>query len=266
MKENMINIRTKTVRKANALVQKSRFNLSVTEQKIILYIISKISPFDSDFKLYEFSIYEFMKVCGIEKGGNTLAEIKQILQEISKKQMWITLESGEMTLARWIEKPYISPPKEDEKGGIIRIKLDADMKPFLLELKANYFSYELLWILHMHSKYSIRLYELIKSYHYNELKEYNHYFDLEDLKKMLGAEHYKTWQKFKEKAFERAIAEINRYSDKVLRYEIKKSGKKVVGITLFISTKNISERANLYYEISEDLGYNQMMLEGFDNE
>ena len=108
--------------------------------------------------------------------------------------------------------------------------------------------------------------ELIKSYHYNELKEYNHYFDLEDLKKMLGAEHYKTWQKFKEKAFERAIAEINRYSDKVLRYEIKKSGKKVVGITLFISTKNISERANLYYEISEDLGYNQMMLEGFDNE
>ena len=44
----------KKVNKSNDLIQRSRFNLSLQEQKIILYLISQITPYDHDFKLYEF--------------------------------------------------------------------------------------------------------------------------------------------------------------------------------------------------------------------
>ena len=35
--------------KSNILIQKSRFNFTAQEQKIILYLISKIKPEDKDF-------------------------------------------------------------------------------------------------------------------------------------------------------------------------------------------------------------------------
>jgi hypothetical protein len=67
-----IMLREKQVVKANDLIQKSRFSLSLLQQKIVLYLISQISTFDTDFKLYEFDIREFCQVCGIDfdNGGN----------------------------------------------------------------------------------------------------------------------------------------------------------------------------------------------------
>jgi hypothetical protein len=42
--------------KRNDLIQYSRYNLTIQEQKIILYLISKIAPSDTDLKLYSFNI------------------------------------------------------------------------------------------------------------------------------------------------------------------------------------------------------------------
>ena len=43
---------TQLVVKNNALIQKTRYNLTATQQKFIIYIISLIKPSDSDFKEY----------------------------------------------------------------------------------------------------------------------------------------------------------------------------------------------------------------------
>ena len=55
------------------------------------------------------------------------------------KSVWIKLDEDEETLLRWIEKPYVN-----KKSGTIKIRLDEDMKPFLLQLKENFTQYELL--------------------------------------------------------------------------------------------------------------------------
>ena len=46
--EECLAIRNGVVRKANALIQKSRFSLTTQQQKVILYLISRISPQDKD--------------------------------------------------------------------------------------------------------------------------------------------------------------------------------------------------------------------------
>ena len=248
-------LRGKTVIKANELIQKSRFNLSLQQQKIVLYLISQITPYDEDFKLYEFSISEFCRVCGIdETSGKNYQDLKAAIKEIADKSLWITLEDEE-TLLRWIEKPYLN-----KKSGIIKIRLDEDMKPFLLQLKENFTQYELLWTLHFKSKYTIRLYELIKSIHFHELETYQRVFRLDELRRMLGAENYKTYQTFKTRVLNPAVDEVNSYSDKNITYEPIKQGRAVEKIRFTISTKDAIERIKLQSDIEHEFGLDQMTL------
>lgn len=233
--------RNKKVRKANALIQKSRFDLSLQQQKIVLFLISQISPFDDDFKTYEFNIIDFCNVCGIDcKGGKSYDELKEHIKKIADKSMWIKKEDNSETLVRWIEKPTIK-----DNNGIIEIKLDEDLKPYLIQLKENFTQYDIVFTLCFKSKYSIRLYELIKSIHYDERYTYTKEFTLDEIKIFLGAEKYKTYQHLKERVLNPSITEINNTSDKNISYKPIKKGKSVIGIVLTIETKDIIERANI---------------------
>ena len=251
MRDNeYIMLREKQVVKANDLIQKSRFSLSLLQQKIVLYLISQISTFDTDFKLYEFDIREFCQVCGIDfdNGGN-YAYLKDQIKEIADKSLWITIEDEE-TLLRWIEKPYIN-----RKQGKIKIRLDEDMKPFLLQLKANFTRYELIYTLHFKSKYSIRLYELVKSIHYHDLEAYERTYTVEELKKILDAEVYSTYQHFREKVLDKAIAEINEYSDKTISYQAIRTGRKIGKIKLRIESKDTLEALKIRDEIDREMNF-----------
>lgn len=252
----LIDVRNKSmVVKANELIQKSRFSLSLQQQKIVLYLISQVNPFDEDFKLYEFSIPDFCRVCGIDfRSGKHYADLKKQIKEIADKSLWVRLENGKETLLRWIEKPYV-----DEKSGTIAIRLDRDMKPFLLELKGNYTRYQLLWTLNFRSKYSIRLFELVCSIHYCDLEPYTKEYEIEELKQLLDAESYE-WEKLKTRVLEQAIKEINEYSDKIVSYEPIKRGRKVVRVALTVESKEIMERLKVEQEIKEKYNLYQISL------
>ena len=255
-KDKYLELRHNTVVKANELIQKSRFSLSLQQQKVVLYLISQITPQDEDFKLYEFSIVEFCKVCGIDySNGKNYADLKEAVKEIADKSIWVKLDNGKETLLRWIEKPYL-----DEHSGTIQIKLDKDMKPFLLQLKENFTQYELLWTLHFRSKYTIRLYELIKSIHFRELESYTREYRLDELRRMLDAETYTTYQTFKTRVLIPAVNEINNYSDKNLTYEPIKRGRSVYSIRFSIGTKEPMERIKLQSDIEKEFGLDQLTL------
>jgi len=95
--------------KANDLIQKSRFNLKVQEQKILLYLISKIKPDDMELKEHTFQIQDFCMVCGLyEDSGANYNYIKQTLKDLRDKSIWVTLDDdSEMTLA-WIDMVYLN--------------------------------------------------------------------------------------------------------------------------------------------------------------
>lgn len=230
------------VRKSNDLIQRSRFNLSLQQQKILLYIISLIQPTDKDFHEYQFTIKEFCEACNIDtQSGKNHEDIKEQIQNIADKSIWVRLDDGRETLLRWIEKASIN-------NGIIKIRLDNDMRPFLLQLNKNYTLYDLVWVFNFKSKYSIRLYELVKSIHYNELQPYSRIYSLDELRTLLNAETYTDYFNFRAMVLERAIKEINAISDKQVSYKVaQKQRKKITHIEITVSSiTDTAERTRRY--------------------
>ena len=222
-------IKLARVRKRNDLITKSRFSLSLQEQKIVLFLISKIKPTDTDFQEYTFSIKDFCEACMLEStGGEQYEQVKEAIKNIADQSLWVKMDDGRETLLRWIEKASI-------EAGMIQIRLDNDLKPYLLQLQRNYTTYELIFTLGFKSKYTIRLYELIQSLHFYEDESYSHTFKLTELIKLLGAESYKTYSSFRERVLDPAIKEINAVSDKSVSYEVaEKDGKKITALKLTI--------------------------------
>lgn len=70
--------------KSNDLIQKSRYNLTAQQQKVLLYLISKIQPDDTELKEYEFNIQEFCNVCGIDStSGKNYDDLKKAISELT---------------------------------------------------------------------------------------------------------------------------------------------------------------------------------------
>ena len=246
------------VRKANELIQRSRFNLTVQQQKIVLYVISRIKPSDKGFKTYGFSLSEFCRVCGIDYNGRSFNDLRASLKGIRDQSIWVDLPDGGHTTFAWIEGAYYN-----EGTGIVEVDLNRRMKPYLLELKNLYTEYELIYTLHFKSKYSIRLYELIKSRHYHEMEEYTFSYTIEKLRQLLGAESYNLYKNLKMRVIEPAVREINEASDLAVEWAESppaRRGVRVLSITFTVRPKAAAERMKIRDEIERELGWDQIAL------
>ena len=254
--------RNYTVVKSNILVLNSRYQYSVNQQKTLAYICSKIKPIteysqEPKYQLeYKFEVSEYLQLLGVESSGNQYALVKETLQSLSDKSMWIPIEDengkGEV-LVRWLSNVAIYP-----KSGKIKTKIDEYLAPYLFELKEKYLSYGLINILNFKSKYSIRLYEMLKA-HYDMKR--SHYgqkrfetpvvewtLDLDELKHILmldtetEKDKYKNFKDFRKKVIETAQKEINALSDMLFDFQPITKGRKTVKVKFIIKFKDTISR------------------------
>ena len=217
--------------KANEFIQNSRFNLSMQEQKIILYLISKIKPDDTEIKGQPFNIKEFCQICGIDSdSGKNYYDLKQAIQSLHDKSLWIKIDEKTEILFSWINSAAII--KDD---GVVQITLNPQMKPYLLQLREKFTQYEFVYTLAMKSQYSVRIYELLKSYENIHRK----IFDINELKKklMCEKESYENFNNFKKYVLDIAMREINNLTDISVEYEATKQGRKFTQIEFIIKSK-----------------------------
>lgn len=222
--------RSYKVLKANEMVQKARYNLSITELKLLAFVISKIKPTDEELIEYSFSIKDFCQVCGIDyANGKNYNRVKALLKGLRDKSFWMTDENGHEVLVGWLQKAKIS-----KGSGVIKVKLDEDMQKYVIGLFDNFTQYELLSTLPMKSAYSFRIYEILKSYAFTK----QHSFRVDDLKSKLGAEHYKNFKDFRNRVLDRAVKEINLYTDIEISWEPEYYGRKVEQVIFHIKQKD----------------------------
>ena len=240
-------LREYKVVKSNDLIQHTRFILTALEQKIILYLISKIKPTDISFEEHEFHIREFFEVCRIDKdNGANYKYLKQTLKNLRDKSIWIKLPNGSQATLSWFTGVIIN-----EKSGIVTIRFNDMMKPHLLQLKEKFTQFSVYYILAMRSLYSVRLYELLKSY--ENMGGWK--FELEELKTRLSAETYSRYPDFKRKVIDTAVREINDYGDISVTYAVEKRGNKVTHVNFHVRPKkDVYERMETWEKIDGALG------------
>lgn len=271
-KEEIIKAREYQVVKSNDLVLKSRYSYNLTEQKAIAYVCSMVRPTKlnpSGFVLeYKFNILDFARICGLESTGGRLYEnIKDTLESLSNKSMWITLEDNSESLVRWLNKVNIS-----KQSGIVNIRLDDDLVPYLFNLRCRFLSYGLKNILCMKSQYSIRLYEILKAYHdfktgQTDYREYGDKIksprliswnvDIDELKQTLMVDNiasYNHFGLFKKKVLEIAVKEINELTDINVTFETVTKGRKVIKLIFSIINKELLKRIKSESTVIEKLG------------
>lgn len=231
------------VTKSNALIQKTRFNLSLLEQKIIAYLCARIEPTDAELRTYTFDIQEFCEICGINTDG-MYSNLKEVTQKLADKSFWFSPSASEEVLLRWI-----SAVRYNKKHGSITISISDDMRPFLLELKSRFTTYHLFNILAFKSGYSVRMYELLKSFANLAVWTVN----VNELKKKLNAEQYGNYKDFRIRVIDIAQREINKFADINFTYEAIAKGRKIDRIVFTITP----DRDNLarFARISEVLDH-----------
>ncbi|MGL4606192.1 MAG: replication initiation protein [Eubacteriaceae bacterium] len=243
--------RNHIVVKNNILIQDAKYHLSLQEQKILLFLISKIKPNDEELKVYKFKITEFCKVCGINsRSGKTYANIKDNIKKLYDKSVWVKLENEKETPLRWLENVVL-----DKNSGTIEMLLSKDMKPYLLNQKNKFTQYGYIYTINFKSQYSVRLYELFKS------KEFMTSFEItiEKLKDLLTAQNYKAFNNLKRKILDVVMEDINDNTDIEVSYVIKKEGRKFHSLVFTIKkNKFFDERKEKWAELERILNQEDM--------
>ena len=210
------------VSKANDLIT-ANYDLSLEEQRVILTLASTIQPDDEEFKPYKFRIKDFMSILGI-KTKTKYTEIPKITKNLMKKVIEIKKDNKILQVA------WLSSAEYEISSGTVELQFSPKLKPYFLKLKKLYTSYRLENILSLKSKYSIRIYELLKS---NQFKGYI-IEDLEALRNMVGATEYIVYANFKSRILKQSQKEINAKTDLNFDFEEIKTGRKVTSIKFII--------------------------------
>lgn len=235
------------VTQSNQLVE-ARYNLPLVEQRLILTMISRIQPDDEDFKPYRISVSELAEFLGVDK-GSAYRECKKTTENLLKRVVSIEEPDGLLQVG------WVSSAKYIAGLGIVDLRFDPLLKPYLLQLKGNFTSSKFEMLLSFKSQYTIRIYTLLKQYERLNTRE----IELEQLRNILGIrlDQYVLYSNFKKDILESTQKELKIKADLTFEFDEIKYGRRVGAIRFHMtSNKRIEDTpddviANVFQITSE---------------
>ncbi len=222
---------------ANSLVG-GKQALKLNSAKLIRAAIMQVVRDDEELKPYIITISELAELLNIPK-SNIYRDIDDITDDILNNPVYIREEVGKKV--RWIKIPWVTRCEYNSDIGVA-LKLNDELKPFLINLKDHYTQYTLDSILVMKSVYAIRIYELLQSEIMTRILPRagtDIELSVETLKECCGCESkaYNTFSNFRNRVIDIAVKEINEKTLYTLSYDYVKKGKSVIGLIFHINMK-----------------------------
>lgn len=237
MNDRIIESRSANVVKANYLITNVSLDLTELEQKIVVFAISRIKPEQKEFEKVCFSIDDYYDTLGIKQGGCSDISVTVALKNLADKSKFIRFrdnpkDKGRDVLIRWFEKAII-----DYDTRKIFIRFDEELKPYLLDLHEHFTAYPLINTLSLSGKYTVRFYEILKSY------SYRHRFvvSIKELREMLNIKNkYPNFPLLNYHVIQPAVDQINFFTDLEVQYSYIKERRSVIGIEFYVDTIDVS--------------------------
>lgn len=242
---------------ANKFIQHARYKLTPREQKLILYMATLLKPEDSDFETYLVPVSEIAHILKSDtnkKHGSFYERLDELLDSITDKKITFPTDFtiDGVRLRGHINWVAGAVPKYDENGNLcVEFGFSPQMKPFLLGLKEKFTRFEFLEVARMKSGFSIRIYQMCKSYYYENFRHGRNTMvvGLRELKQRLGiSDKYPDFRNFRRKVLDVARKEINEKTRLHIDYNFVNKGRNVSGVSIIISenTENQLEEENTF--------------------
>lgn len=221
--------------KSNALVEAS-FRLGLNEQRLILTCISQVRRDEilTDQVMYSISASEFSKICGVDQ-KTAYRELRTAALTLKRREVRITQEpNGAGNHKETLISGWVQSIKYSEKDGTVRLRFNHDIIPYLSELNRSFTTYKLKNVVRMSSSYGVRIYELLTQWLAFKEREVS----ITWLKESLQLEKkYPNIFDFKRRVLDPAIEDINKNSDLWVKWEQRKTGRKVTHIRFSFGLK-----------------------------
>lgn len=222
-------------------ITEARYSLTVAEQRLVLTMISMISPEDEDFKDYEIKISDFQRLLGLNS-NDLYRRTEETILKLAGRVIHIK-DGMDFFVSHWF-----SSARYFHSQGIVRLSFDKNLKPYFIQLKEQFTKYNLFTVASFKSAYTIRIYMLLKQYQNIGFRE----FELQELRKILGIDEkeYAEFKDFKKRVINQAKKEFEEKnkeakggykSDITFDLETKRTGRKISHLKFIIKKQSYQE-------------------------
>lgn len=223
----------------------ARYELTLREQRLLMYVISMIEPGDEDFKRYIIDIKHFAELTNVST-DDLYTELKQVAMSLKSKLLIIPDHYDDVTgkkinlMTNWLGDVYTDMYKGE---GYFAVDVSRNLAPYLINVKREFFQFPLKQLIQLKRSYAVRLYQyLIRSMFKETIV-----ISLDDLRYAMGVVVYNDKTKdyvsnlsnyadFKKRALIPAVEEINNDCNISVEYKELKLGARKVQAIQFIAT------------------------------
>ena len=183
----------------------ARYGLTLQEHRIIYYAILRGQQEGKSFEPVTLSVAEFKELFEVE-GKNYYATIRNLSNKMVGRTVEVVYKDSEGT--HLLQAPWLVGIRYHTKTGTVTISPNKELQPFF-EGKP-FTDTEFAFLIKFTSQYSERLYELIKTFAYKSIADFN----LEDLRQKLAVgKKYPNYNMFRERVLLPAVNDINEFTD-----------------------------------------------------
>lgn len=218
---------------SNKLIE-ARYSLSLGEQRLVLEMIAQIKPKDEEFHTYEINLAEWAKHFGLDRNKDIYARAKEISETLMSRVLNIPEPDG------LLQVHWVSSAKYLNGKGVIEVSFDPKLKPYLLQMKAQFTPFSRHIVAQFTLVHAIRLYQLLKQYQTIGHRT----ISVVELRSILGITpgQYKRHVDFKRRVLVPSYKQINEKSDIAFEMEEIREGRGVKKIHFSIRKQQYQEQ------------------------
>lgn len=229
--------KTELVVKSNRLIEAS-YRLSLNEQRIILYAISR-SREEQKGLFPDLPVIipasSFLKQFPSVTKSNVYNQLRDAMDALYERSVTLYDTDPDTGLDRVSKTRWISKAAYVDGAGNIQVVFTPEVIKYIIRLESEFTSYQLEKVGHMTSAHAVRIYELLAQNKDIGKRILNLAWLREALQ--LTPSEYKLNADFIRKVIDVSVNQINRHSDITVSYESKKTGRAITDFSFKIKGK-----------------------------
>ena len=222
------------IKKDNRLIQ-ARYRVGIHEQRILYAVLGAIRVDDKGFDTYTIDLRQLAQLHGITASNDLYRQIQEAAEQLLVTIVDISMgnRTRKTTWLNYVD--YVAGEAE------LKVTIHEKLKPYLLQLKANFTQYQLAAVANFKNSYSIRFYELLKmQQNMGKGGQFFIEYSLLELKELLGIplDEYQYTKDLRVRVIKPALDEIDTQTDlNIVQVDYLKKGRAIHSIKITAEPK-----------------------------